>query len=118
MTIRKRYFLFISTTALMLLSVCAFSSGRLIDIGEGRKMFMECKGVGSPTVILISGYPDRGDASWETLVPGQKGPTVVSAVSQFTEVCNYDRPGTIKVIEDELSESRSDPVPQPVTSHD
>src|SRR5215469_4512274 len=27
----------------------------LVDIGGGRKMYLECEGVGSPTVVLISG---------------------------------------------------------------
>ena len=29
-------------------------SGR-VDIGNGRKMYLECRGVGSPTVVLIAG---------------------------------------------------------------
>ena len=34
------------------------NSGELIDIGDGRKMFLECRGSGSPTVILESGVPE------------------------------------------------------------
>jgi len=29
--------------------------GELVDIGGGRKMYLECRGSGSPTVMLISG---------------------------------------------------------------
>ena len=28
----------------------------LVDIGGGRKMYMECRGKGSPTVVLVSGF--------------------------------------------------------------
>ena len=37
----------------------------LVDIGSGRKMYLECSGTGSPTVVLISGevvYDVRIDA--------------------------------------------------------
>jgi hypothetical protein len=33
-------------------------STRLVDIGGGRKMYLECRGAGSPTVVLISGVFD------------------------------------------------------------
>jgi hypothetical protein len=29
----------------------------LVDIGGGRKMYMKCRGTGSPTVVLVSGSP-------------------------------------------------------------
>src|SRR4029077_15363226 len=29
--------------------------GKLVDIGGARKMYLECRGTGSPTVLLISG---------------------------------------------------------------
>jgi hypothetical protein len=32
----------------------------LIDIGAGRKIYLECSGSGSPTVILESGYRKNG----------------------------------------------------------
>jgi hypothetical protein len=31
----------------------------LVDIGGGRKMYMECRGTGSPTVVFVSGGGDR-----------------------------------------------------------
>src|SRR5438132_6027245 len=67
-------------------------SGASVDIGAGRKMYLECRGSGTPTVILESGY--RNDAEiWSTpLEPGMT--TMFPQVARFTRVCAYDRPGT------------------------
>src|SRR5437667_12494269 len=46
------------------------NSGELIDIGDGRKMFLECRGSGSPTVILESGHPNSADDGNPPLEPG------------------------------------------------
>jgi hypothetical protein len=53
----------------------------LVEIGDGRKMYLECRGSGSPTVILESGY--RNDAEiWSTpLEPGMS--TVFAQGCQF-----------------------------------
>src|SRR5436305_11255622 len=85
----------------------------LIEIAPGRKMFLECRGSGSPTVILESGY--RNDAEiWSTpLEPGMT--TVFPQVARFTRVCAYDRPGTF-LDADHLS--RSTAVPMPRTARD
>jgi CubicO group peptidase (beta-lactamase class C family)/pimeloyl-ACP methyl ester carboxylesterase len=85
----------------------------LVEIGEGRKMYLECRGSGSPTVILESGY--RNDAEiWSTpLEPGIS--TVFPQVANFTRVCAYDRPGTF-LDADHLS--RSTPVMMPRTARD
>ena len=84
----------------------------LVDIGGGRKMYLECSGTGSPTVVLISGK-GNGAADWsEVLDPADpvhdadydamawgKGDlhksdsAVFPMVSRFTRVCAYDRPG-------------------------
>ena len=84
----------------------------LVDIGGGRKMYLECSGAGSPTVVLISGK-GNGAADWnEVLDPADpahdadydamawgKGDlhksqsAVFPMVSRFTRVCAYDRPG-------------------------
>jgi pimeloyl-ACP methyl ester carboxylesterase len=82
----------------------------LVDV-DGRKVYVECKGTGSPTVILISGY--RNDAEIWTAPPGPKITPVFTAVAGFTRVCTYDRPGTIL---DATHLSRSDPVPMPRTA--
>lgn len=111
----KLIFLNIFTLSLMVLSSMAFSDSNLISVNNKRKIFMHCEGTGSPAVIFIAGYPDRGDASWETPMFANKK-TVFSEVNKFTTACDYDRPGTIKIIDDTLLKSRSDPVQQPVTA--
>ena len=77
--------------------------GRLIDIGGGRKMYLECRGTGSHTVVLISGTRGAHD-DWTDLID-PKNPTgttkpsesaVFPQVSKFTRVCAYDRPGTTR----------------------
>ena len=85
----------------------------LIDIGAGRKMYLECSGSGSPTVILESGYRNDADI-WSTeLEPGMS--PVFSQVAKFTRVCAYDRPGTF-LDADHLG--RSTPVAMPRTARD
>ena len=70
----------------------------LIDIGRGRKIYLQCRGSGSATVVLVAGIKaSAGD--WNI---------------KFTRVCAYDRPGT-PVGE---KPSRSDPVAQPTTAED
>ncbi len=39
----------------------------LIDIGGGRKMYMECHGKGSPTVVLVSGFRGAHD-DWTNVI--------------------------------------------------
>src|SRR5262249_5218411 len=72
----------------------------LVDIGSGRKMYLECSGSGSPTVVLISGTRGAND-DWTHLVNptnpvGVKEPSelaVFPRVGRITHVCVYDRPG-------------------------
>lgn len=76
----------------------------LVDIGHGRKIFMECSGEKSPTVILVSGRSDRSTI-WSKVIP---------EVAKFARVCAYDRPGTITVTDqEEVLASRSTSVTQP-----
>jgi pimeloyl-ACP methyl ester carboxylesterase len=81
-----------------------------VDV-DGRKLYLECKGTGSPTVMLISGY--RNNAEIWTTPPGPGITPVFAGVSGFTRVCAYDRPGTIL---DATHLSRSDPVSMPRTA--
>jgi pimeloyl-ACP methyl ester carboxylesterase len=82
-----------------------------IYIGGGRKMYLECRGTGSPTVVLVAGL--KGSAEdWN--ITNKSEPTVFAEVAKFTRVCAYDRPGT-PVGE---KPSRSDPVPQPTTARE
>jgi hypothetical protein len=41
--------------------------GGLVDTGGDRKMYLECKGAGSPTVVLISGTRGAHD-DWTILI--------------------------------------------------
>ena len=83
----------------------------LVDIGSGRRMYLKCKGGGSPTVILVGGLRASAD-DWD--ISDKSKPTVFTGVGKFTRVCACDRPGT-PVGE---KPSRSDPVPQPTTVKD
>jgi pimeloyl-ACP methyl ester carboxylesterase len=88
----------------------------LVDIG-GRKLYLECHGTGSPTVILEAGY--RGSArvwSDDLLYPDPPRTMVLPGVAQFTRVCAYDRPGTYVTSGEEIVPSRSDPIAQPRTT--
>jgi pimeloyl-ACP methyl ester carboxylesterase len=61
-----------------------------VEIGDGRSIYRDCRGEGSPTVILESG--DGADASqWSQ---------VIARIAEVTKVCAYDRGGL----------GRSDPV--------
>jgi pimeloyl-ACP methyl ester carboxylesterase len=81
------------------------------DVGGGRMMYMECRGTGSPTVVLVSGQRASAD-DWSIVADGVHSPPVFSLVANETRVCAYDRPGT-PVGE---SPSRSDPIKQPATA--
>jgi pimeloyl-ACP methyl ester carboxylesterase len=57
--------------------------GELVAIGGGRKLFLDCMGSGSPTVVLEAGF--GGDSyNWQAVQP-QLGRT--------TRTCAYDRAG-------------------------
>ena len=86
---------------------------RRVAITGGRRIYLECRGTGSPTVVLEAGTGDRSDV-WST-PPLGPGPAVLPSVAKFTRVCAYDRPGTYASPE-ELS--RSDPVAQPRSARD
>jgi pimeloyl-ACP methyl ester carboxylesterase len=97
----------------------------VVDIG-GRKIYLECRGQGSPTVILESGAGAWADI-WnrDYKQPAGQRTMVMQGVAQFTHVCAYDRPGTIGDVNPDLDPygppfypGRSDPVPQPRTSKD
>ena len=107
-------FLFPLVTALVPAAAHAAASGDfagLIDIGGGRKMYLECRGTGSPTVVLVGGLRASAE-DWG--IADKSAPAALHEVSKFTRVCAYDRPGT-PVGE---KPSRSDSVPQPVTAGD
>jgi pimeloyl-ACP methyl ester carboxylesterase len=90
----------------------------LVDIGGGRKMYLECRGRSAPTVVLISGEAGAATA-WTMADPAKPAPTVFDEVAKFARVCAFDRPGTLVDLADgKTKPSRSDPVPQPTTTQD
>jgi pimeloyl-ACP methyl ester carboxylesterase len=92
----------------------------LIDIGGGRKVYLQCSGAGTPTVVLVSGTRGAHD-DWTSVIDaaGSDRPmkpsesAVFPQVARFTQVCAYDRPGTAR-----LDNTRTDstPVRQPTTA--
>jgi pimeloyl-ACP methyl ester carboxylesterase len=100
-----------------------------VEIRGGRKIYLECRGSGRPTVILVSGHGNAADiwgekarVEWQEglfpeLFPGLdlpvRGPAVMRGVARLTRVCAYDRPNNRLL---DGRPSRSDPVPQPATA--
>lgn len=86
---------------------------RRVAIPGGRKLYIECRGSGRPTVVLEAGTGDLGTL-WSDPPVGH-GPAILPAVARFTRVCAYDRPGTY-LLPDTLS--RSDAVAMPRSAAD
>jgi pimeloyl-ACP methyl ester carboxylesterase len=59
--------------------------GQIVDIG-GRRMHLDCRGQGTPTVILESGLDTNGSLSWDK---------VQDPLSAVTRTCSYDRAGVM-----------------------
>jgi pimeloyl-ACP methyl ester carboxylesterase len=57
--------------------------GRQVDVGGGRSVYLDCRGTGSPTVILEAGA-GGGAAGW--------GP-FFDRVAALSRTCAWDRPG-------------------------
>lgn len=57
--------------------------GRMIDIG-GRKLQLDCRGSGSPTVVFEAGLDTAGSLSWAL---------VHDEIAQTTRACAYSRAG-------------------------
>ena len=57
--------------------------GQLVDVGNGRRLYLSCAGSGNPTVVLV---PGAGEPSsiWAWIAPD---------VARDTRVCVYDRAG-------------------------
>jgi pimeloyl-ACP methyl ester carboxylesterase len=67
--------------------------GQLVDIG-GRRIHLDCRGSGVPTVVLEAGLDSAGSLSWDR---------VHDALATTTRTCAYDRAGVMW----------SDPTPRP-----
>ena len=57
--------------------------GRLVTVADGRHVYLDCRGTGSPTVILDNGL-GSGASGWGFVLP---------RIADRTRVCAYDRPG-------------------------
>ena len=101
----------------------AASSGEFagpVDIGNGRHLYLQCRGRGAPTVILESGHHNSSDP-WSQSDAGEpaRGPAVLPALAGSHRVCAYDRPGTLRNNSDPPTLSdRSSAVPMPRTASD
>jgi pimeloyl-ACP methyl ester carboxylesterase len=58
--------------------------GRLVDVGGGRRIQIDCRGTGSPTVVLEAGLDYLGSLSWAA---------VQDSIAATTRVCAYSRAG-------------------------
>jgi len=83
----------------------------LLDIGDGRALYMDCQGIGSPDVFIIPGKGSHTEA-WNVVIPAddpiQSSPhdlighaelrpspiATQPTVAKTTRVCTYDRPNT------------------------
>ena len=86
----------------------------LVDIG-GRKLYLECHGTGSPTVVLVAGYAPPAATGRRSAPAGCAADDGDAGVAETTRVCTYDRPGTHATSVMTLL-SRSDPIAQPRTA--
>lgn len=70
--------------------------GRFIDV-EGRRLYIECLGTGSPTVVFEAGLDPIGGASGKTWVGNEPRPrpgrNIHAAMARYTRTCTYDRAG-------------------------
>src|SRR5215475_9530357 len=103
-------------TILAVIAGCARSAAEpgptgLFDIGDGRKLFLDCQGRGSPTVFIIPGKGSYAEA-WNYVVPpddpirsspydiiteAKLAPSpdaMQPTLAKTTQVCVYDRPNT------------------------
>jgi pimeloyl-ACP methyl ester carboxylesterase len=117
----------VAATALSAPRAHADDTAGPVDIGDGRSLFLNCQGQGSPVVFVIPGKGSYAEA-WNAAVPPDDPtrsspydlieeanvvPSPISAqplVAKTTRICTYDRPNTRPDGND-----RSTPVPQPHT---
>jgi pimeloyl-ACP methyl ester carboxylesterase len=60
--------------------------GRLVDVGDGRKIQIDCRGEGGPTVVFQSGGDMLGSLAWKP---------VLEKVSKSARACAYSRAGIL-----------------------
>lgn len=90
-----------------------------VEIGNGRHLYLTCRGKGGPTIILESGYHNSSDpwSNSDATAPAI-GPAVLTALAADHRVCAYDRPGTLRYPDPPSITDRSSPVPMPRTARD
>ena len=108
--------------AVLVLAVAAHAEGTApagpadfdgyVTLPSGSRMWLECRGSGSPTVILEPGLRNRGD-SWDYSLAGGQGTGVFAKAAGLTRTCIYDRPGTVL---GQNQRSRSTPARMPRTT--
>lgn len=90
----------------------------LVNVGGVREMYVDWRGTGSPTVVLIAGARGSYD-DWTTVIEhGEMKPSrnaVLPQVARFTRVCAYDRPGTTRL---DGSQTPTTSVVQPTSAVD
>jgi pimeloyl-ACP methyl ester carboxylesterase len=90
-----------------------------VEIGNGRHLYLECRGHGGPTIILESGYHDSSDPWSQTdAAPPAVGPAVLPALAAHHRVCAYDRPGSVRHSDPPTVTDRSTPVAMPRSAQD
>ncbi len=103
----------------------AAAATELVDIGDGRSIYLDCQGNGAPTVFIVPGKGSYADV-WNVVMPEgdpirsspydlieqaqlEPSPSATQPrVARTTRVCAYDRPNTRPD-----GPNRSTPVPQP-----
>jgi hypothetical protein len=60
--------------------------GRLVDVGGGRRLHLDCRGKGASTVVLESGLDVYGSLSWAS---------VHDSLARTSRVCAYSRAGIL-----------------------
>jgi len=60
--------------------------GRMVDVGEGRRIQIDCRGNGGPTVVFQSGGDMLGSLAWKA---------VMEQVATRTRACAYSRAGIL-----------------------
>lgn len=58
--------------------------GKMVDVGAGRRIQLDCRGTGSPTVVFEAGLSVDGSLSWSAVQP---------KVAAHTRTCAYSRAG-------------------------
>ena len=61
-------------------------AGRLVDVGGGRRLQLDCRGAGSPTVVLEAGLDHLGALAWAA---------VHDSLARTTRTCAYSRAGIL-----------------------